>query len=97
MKKIAFFVGNDLSSAILLPSVFRRMDLTDWKPHVFFVKDPVRKRCDGLEKYSLFERSLLPTIYKILDKYDIADNALAFSPQGLSSKFNVNVTQVEMH
>jgi len=96
-QKFVIFVGRDLSTAMLLPRILEETNKRGWSTTVVYTRNPetIKSACSALRKFYSYERMALPYIHKVLDEHPIVENALCFSPRGLSEKYNIRVKTVE--
>lgn len=94
---IALFMGNDISSHLLLNNLVPRLIADGHKPSVFLPSHRPSKKAilPELQTLAFFER-VLPNqyIYPFLDQLSADANVPCFSPQQLGAKYKIKVATV---
>jgi hypothetical protein len=98
-KKIAFFVGSDISSYLLVAECVPQLIELGVTPFIFFPKHlvkPGRVLLPELQELGFYERTVANSIiYPCLDEYGGEQDQRVLTPHQLAKKYSLEVSEVE--
>lgn len=97
-KKIALFIGSDISSQLLLNRLVPEMKQAGYEPVVYFPTHKPSKKIPPamLQDLGFYERRISnEVIYPLLNENGIQKGAQNFSPEQLSSVYNIEVHETD--
>ena len=98
MKKIAFFIGSDVTSHFVLQDTLKLLKKSGIKSEVFLPSHMASKRklSEDLILMAKYERSILnEVVYPFLETNNIISENLYSAPRGLKNIYDVTVTEVK--